>query len=91
MIIESHAHYSHKRYDGTFRYLTGQLTAEEGNRDGLLKRLRESGVALCIEPAIDFDSNRLTAALYRQHPDFFQRRIRHYRIHSGKSCTCGGL
>ena len=45
MIIESHAHYSHKRYDGTFRYLTGQLTAEEGNRDGLLKRLRESGVA----------------------------------------------
>ena len=28
MIIESHAHYSHKRYDGTFRYLTGQLTAE---------------------------------------------------------------
>jgi len=32
MIIESHAHYSHKRYDGTFRYLTGQLTAEEGNR-----------------------------------------------------------
>ena len=25
MIIESHAHYSHKRYDGTFRYLTGQL------------------------------------------------------------------
>ena len=44
MIIESHAHYSHKRYDGTFRYLTGQLTAEEGNRDGLLKRLRESGV-----------------------------------------------
>ena len=72
MIIESHAHYSHKRYDGTFRYLTGQLTAEKGNRDGLLKRLRESGVALCIEPAIDFDSNRLTAALYRQHPDFFR-------------------
>ena len=67
-MIVSHAHYSHKRYD--LRYLTGQLTAEEGNRDGLLKRLRESGVALCIEPAIDFDSNRLTAALYRQHPDF---------------------
>ena len=37
MIIESHAHYSHKRYDGTFRYLTGQLTAEEGNRDGSLR------------------------------------------------------
>ena len=34
MIIESHAHYSHKRYDGTFRYLTGQLTAEEGSRTG---------------------------------------------------------
>ena len=27
MIIESHAHYSHKRFDGAFRYLTGELTA----------------------------------------------------------------
>lgn len=72
MIIESHAHYSHKRFDGTFRYLTGELTAREGQREDLLDRLRESGVVLSIEPAIDFDSNRLTAALYRQHPDFFR-------------------
>lgn len=72
MIIESHAHYSHKRFDGSFRYLTGELTAREGQREDLLNRLRESGVVLSIEPAIDFDSNRLTAALYRQHPDFFR-------------------
>ena len=72
MIIESHAHYSHKRFDGAFRYLTGELTAREGQREDLLDRLRESGVVLSIEPAIDFDSNRLTAALYRQHPDFFR-------------------
>ena len=64
MIIESHAHYSHKRFDGAFRYLTGELTAREGQREDLLNRLRESGVVLSIEPAIDFESNRRTAALY---------------------------
>lgn len=72
MIIESHAHYSHKRFDGAFRYLTGELTAREGQRKDLLDRLRESGVVLSIEPAIDFESNRRTAALYRQHPDFIR-------------------
>lgn len=72
MIIESHAHYSHKRFDGVFRYLTGELTAREGQREDLLDRLRESGVVLSIEPAIDFESNRRTAALYRQHPDFIR-------------------
>lgn len=72
MIIESHAHYSHKRFDGAFRYLTGELTAREGQREDLLNRLRESGVVLSIEPAIDFESNRRTAALYRQHPDFIR-------------------
>lgn len=72
MIIESHAHYSHKRFDGAFRYLTGELTAREGQREDLLDRLRESGVVLSIEPAIDFESNRRTAALYRQHPDFIR-------------------
>ena len=72
MIIESHAHYSHKRFDGTFRYLTGELTAREGQREDLLDRLRESGVVLSIEPGIDFESNRRTAALYRQHPDFIR-------------------
>ena len=72
MIIESHAHYSHKRFDGAFRYLTGELTAREGQREDLLDRLRESSVVLSIEPAIDFESNRRTAALYRQHPDFIR-------------------
>ena len=38
MIIESHAHYSHKRFDGAFRYLTGELTAREGQREDLLDR-----------------------------------------------------
>ena len=51
MIIESHAHYSHKRFDGAFRYLTGELTAREGQREDLLNRLRESGVVLSIEPS----------------------------------------
>lgn len=50
MIIESHAHYSHKRFDGAFRYLTGELTAREGQREDLLDRLLESGVVLSIEP-----------------------------------------
>ena len=34
MIIESHAHYSHKRFDGAFRYLTGELTDGPGGTAG---------------------------------------------------------
>ena len=33
MIIESHAHYSHKRYDGTFRYLTCLLYTSDAADD----------------------------------------------------------
>ena len=64
MIIESHAHYSHKRFDGTFRYLTGELTAREGQREDLLDRLRKDGLDVPLDAlTVDECAAAITAAL----------------------------
>ena len=64
MIIESHAHYSHKRFDGAFRYLTGELTAREGQREDLLDRLRKDGLDVPLDAlTVDECAAAITAAL----------------------------
>ena len=64
MIIESHAHYSHKRFDGAFRYLTGDLTAREGQREDLLDRLRKDGLDVPLDAlTVDECAAAITAAL----------------------------
>lgn len=73
MIIESHAHYSHRRFDGSFTYLRcdgSGYTAVQGDRDSLLQNLE--GISLVLEPGIDFASNELTAALYQKYPQLFR-------------------
>ena len=64
MIIESHAHYSHRRFDGAFRYLTGELTAREGQREDLLDRLRKDGLDVPLDAlTVDECAAAITAAL----------------------------
>ena len=64
MIIESHAHYSHKRYDGVFRYLTSDLKAQEGQREDLLDRLRKDGLDVPLDAlTVDECAAAITAAL----------------------------
>lgn len=73
MIIDSHAHYSHGRFDGTFTYLySGEqgYTVVQSDRDALLRNLM--GIAMVIEPGIGFESNALTAALYQKYPQLFR-------------------
>ena len=66
MIIESHAHYSHKRFDGAFRYLTGELTAREGQREDLLDRLRKDGLDVPLDAlTVDECAAAITAALVK--------------------------
>lgn len=58
MLIESHAHYSHKLYEGELPYLDrreGRLCHSRADRDSLFERLRENGIVLCIEPSTGFD------------------------------------
>jgi len=60
-MIDSHAHYSHTRFDGTYRYLTvreGEIEIAEGNRAAIFEEMKRAGFTDYIEPAIGIDSNR---------------------------------
>lgn len=55
MIIDSHVHASHKRFDGDFTcaaYRDGGFVFEQYDRDGLYDAMKNAGVAFCIEPSI---------------------------------------
>ena len=52
MIIDSHAHYSHKLYEGEFTYLDwkqGEYCIREGNRRLLLEEMARRGIIFSIE------------------------------------------
>lgn len=73
-MIDSHAHYSYFKFDGEFTYLRyskGEYILEKGDRSSLVKLLKENGVELCIEPAIDMESNYKLLELCRSYPGFF--------------------
>jgi len=73
MIIDSHAHYSHRRFDQTFRCLTyekGVYSIEESSREKLLSGLMKSGFKASVEPAIGIDSNEKVCQLALDHPGF---------------------
>ena len=56
MIIDSHAHYSLKQFNGSFQYLydDGEGWAiGETDRDGLFAEMQKRGVAGAIEPSIE--------------------------------------
>lgn len=71
MIIESHAHYTHRRFDGSFSALRrspeGYYLAP-GTRDELLEELKAAGIVCSIEPGIDLASNYAALRLSEQYP-----------------------
>ena len=75
MLIDSHAHLSHGKFDGEFRYLTwreedGTYPVAEGDRASLMEEMKSRSIAAFIEPAIDIASNRSVFALADRYPDF---------------------
>ena len=73
MIIESHAHYSHHKFDQTFRYLSyknGHFSVEEGNKWDLIENFKERGIAASVEPAIGIESNEKIHQLSEIYPNF---------------------
>lgn len=61
MIIESHAHYNIKSFQGTFRYLAmeqDRYAIRESDLPQLLDELSEAGIPYSIEPGITLESNR---------------------------------
>lgn len=60
MIIDTHIHLSHFLYNDEFPYLSfedDRFTIQRGTREQLIDRLKAAGIAFCIEPAIDIESN----------------------------------
>lgn len=73
MIIDSHAHYSHFKFNDRFRYLSvenGDYRINEGSRDDILAELTQVGISGVIEPAIDFASNQKIFEFCKAHPGF---------------------
>lgn len=62
MIIDSHVHYSHRKFENSFTYLDykngGYVTNESNDICELLVDFDKIGIKYVIEPAIDFDSNK---------------------------------
>ena len=72
MYIDSHAHLTLGKFDGTFRCLT--WSAENGfavaqcDREGLLDAMARAGIAAIVEPGIDMESNERLLALAAERP-----------------------
>ena len=73
MIIDTHIHLSHVMYDHEFPFLSlkdDEYSMERGTREELIERIRQTGIRVCIDPAIDIESNGRTIALAEQFPGF---------------------
>lgn len=75
MIIDSHAHYSHKRYADEFPYLDrkdGCFCLSQGNRRDMLEAMARSGIRLCIEPSTALDKIPEQLSLAAAHAPYFR-------------------
>ena len=72
MIIDSHTHYAHKRYDTEFPYLceVGEgYGVQRANREMLLGEMKKNGIVGFIEPSIGFDAIEKQMSLVSSHSD----------------------
>ena len=70
MIIESHAHYAHPKFDGEFPYLCetdGEYAVARSDRETLFDEMRRQGITHFIEPSIGFDAIEKQIALVEAH------------------------
>lgn len=73
MIIDSHAHYSHYRFDQTIPclfYKNENYYIESSNRMKLIADLKSNGIIASLEPAIGIESNKKIYQLALSYPDF---------------------
>lgn len=73
IIADSHIHLSHRSFENSFPFLAydgERFTLEEGTRDELIDRMKESGIRFCIEPGIDLSSNTRVLMLADRYPGF---------------------
>jgi TatD DNase family protein len=71
VIIDSHAHYAHPRYEREFPYLTRTregYALDRGDRAHLFAQMRQAGITGFIEPSIELDGIDAQLALAKDHP-----------------------
>lgn len=71
--IDSHVHVSHPKFDNSFRHMTYDRSSctfgiEQGDRDSVIKAMKQLRVSGAIEPGIDLASNQRLLDLAKQHP-----------------------
>lgn len=72
MIIDSHAHYAHPRFDGEFSALClqdGEYALCRTERDALIEEMKKAGIVGFIEPSIGFDAIEKQIELVEKHSD----------------------
>jgi len=75
MIIDSHAHYCHKLYEGEFPFLNrheGAFCLSRAELSGLLETMNQAGIMLCIEPSTSLDRIDDQLALAAAHPSYIR-------------------
>ena len=73
MLIDSHAHYSHKLYAGEFDYLDhqgGGFCVSRADLGGMLEAMAKSGIELCIEPSTSLDKIEEQIAFVKAHAPY---------------------
>lgn len=70
--FDSHVHMSHPKFDNSFRHMTYDRSSctfgiEQGNRDSVIKAMKQQGIIGAIEPGIDLASNQRLLDLAKQH------------------------
>lgn len=73
MFIDSHIHLTHHLFENQFPCIDNAspaLTVVQNTREGLIARMKESGIAACVEPGIDVDSNYRIIELSDKYPGF---------------------
>lgn len=70
MIVDSHAHYAHASFSGTFRYLSREenWVLREGTREELFAEMESRGITMSVEPGIGLDFNEKILELAREYP-----------------------
>ena len=73
-MTDTHIHLSYKYFEQHFPYIDMEqekyTIVPDGDREGLIAKMKERGITCCIEPAIDVASNELLLNLSKKHEGF---------------------
>ena len=90
-IIDSHIHISQRSFDQTFPYIdwNGEQYSivDEGSRESLIAEMKKRGIACCIEPAIEVDSNEVLLRMSRESGGFIYPAVGNHP----SRCACSSV